>query len=89
MRVVALRIHNLRIFQYSSNTYQEYAFVRSGYVSLIDGRAYRVGANAYGWSRVVDSAIYAYYLGVYPTNVGPSNSDYRWNAFPLRCLYQG
>ena len=65
------------------------AFVRSGYVGLNDGRAYVVGRNLYGWSRVTVSASVAYGLGVNPAEVYPSGSLNRWYGFPLRCLYLG
>ena len=65
------------------------AFVRSGDVHLNGGKAYDVGRNLYGWSRVTVSASSAYTLGVNPTEVYPSNYNYRWRAFPLRCLYLG
>ena len=66
------------------------AFVRSGYVNLNDGKAYAVGRNLYGWSRVTKSLANAYGLGVSPTVVYPSDGNYdRWRGFPLRCLYLG
>ena len=65
------------------------AFVRSGYISLNAGKAYVVGRNFYGWSRVATSASVAYALGVNPAEVYPSDGNYRWDAFPLRCLYLG
>ena len=83
MCVVALRVHNLRIFQHSSNTYQEYAFVRSGDVGLNGGRVYGVGEWGYDWSHVAKLVTRAYSLGVAPADVVPSDFNYsRWGGFP-------
>ena len=65
------------------------AFVRSGYVNLNAGMAYGVSRYLYGWSRAAESLAGAYSLGVNPTEVYPSANNYRWNGFPLRCLYLG
>jgi len=89
MRVVALRIHNLRIFQYSSNTYQEYAFVRSGLVYTDGGGVYNVGQILYDWSHTASSTSTIYNLGVDLAEVYTSGANLRWYGFPLRCRYQG
>ena len=65
------------------------AFVRSGWVLIDVGKAYVVGQYGYYWSRVAPSASVAHDLSVYPTEVYPSDSNYRWDGFPLRCLYLG
>ena len=65
------------------------AFVRSGLVALNDGKAYGVGRDLYGWSRMASSASVAYDLAVDPTEVYPSDVSSRWYGFPLRCLYLG
>ena len=62
------------------------AFVRSGNVNLNDGRVYGVGEWGYGWTRVTRSASVADFLGVNPTEVHPSNFNYRYYGFPLHCL---
>ena len=48
-----------------------------------------VGQYSYHWSHVLRSATTAYGLGVNPTDVNPSGSLERRDAFPLRCLYLG
>ena len=82
-----LKNSGTQIYPPPSNTLL--AFVRSGLVSLNDGKVYGVGRDLYGWSRVARSASVAYDLAVDPTEVYPSYSDSRWYAFPLRCLYLG
>ena len=59
--------------------------MRSGYVELNVGHFYRVGFAGYGWPRVSQAATRVYNLGVYPTDIGPSNTNDRWLGFPLRC----
>ena len=65
------------------------AFVRSGYVNLLNGQTRYVGHEASIRSRVAGTAAYAYYLASYDTSVYTSGNAVRYYAFPLRCLYLG
>ena len=56
--------------------------LQEGYVNV-------VGSFGYDWSRTARSFANAYYLGIYPTDIGPSNDNVRYYGFPLRCLYPG
>ncbi len=64
------------------------AFVRSGWVTILDSYEYRVntGNNGNYWARTAVSATNGRYLNFNPTNVNPSNSWGRYGGFPLRCL---
>lgn len=62
-----------------------YAFVRSGYVNVNDGKMYNVGQNGNDWSRTSLSSTHAYHLNINPTDVNPSGNSNRWAGFPLRC----
>lgn len=75
-----------------SNTYKTFlplAFVRSGYVYLSYGYVSNVGEYGRAWSRTPKSSTHAYYLGMHPTYVNPSDYYIRYGGFPLRCLYPG
>ena len=65
------------------------AFVRSGYVYLSYGYVSNVGEYGRAWSRTPKSSTHAYYLGMHPTYVNPSDYYIRYGGFPLRCLYPG
>ena len=65
------------------------AFVRSGYVCLSYGYVSNVGEYGCAWSRTPKSSTHAYYLGMHPTYVNPSDYYIRYGGFPLRCLYPG
>lgn len=65
------------------------SFVRSGYVRLVNGQTKYVGELGYSWSHVAQSATYAYYLYMGPTDVLPSGSYDRWFGLHLRRLYYG
>jgi len=64
-----------------------FAFVRSGWIDINASAMWGVGNAGYGWSRTVYSTTHAYFLGIYPTTVNPSNDYNSWRSFPLRCLY--
>ena len=88
------RQHYTLYFNANSSSFRptipSHAFVRSGYVALSGGKAYVVGRDLYGWSRVASSASVTYNVGVNPTEVYPSNNaGSRWYGLPLRCLYLG
>jgi len=63
------------------------AFVRSGYEHLTNSNIVVAGYGGNYWSRVAQSTVAAYDLGMNPTAVYPSYYFDRWNGFPLRCLY--
>ena len=62
-------------------------FVRSGNVNISIGKLWVSGIDGCDWSSWTSSnGIYAHSLVFNTGNVYPSNSDYRWYGFPLRCL---
>lgn len=60
------------------------AFVRSNAVNVNDGKMWNLGQNGNYWSRTAASSTNARNLGMNTTDVGPSNSNNRWNGFSLR-----
>lgn len=75
-------------------SYYSFHFVRSGYVYRNYGSVRSLGINGYGWSPTASPVHYSgsvkltgYYLGLDDSGVYPSlGPDYRWHAFPVRCL---
>ncbi len=62
------------------------AFVRSGWVTILDSYEYRVntGNNGNYWARTAVSATNGRYLNFNSGNVNPSNSWGRYGGFTLR-----
>lgn len=60
--------------------------MRSGYVNASSGTLRFAGVFGYGWSRIGRSDVRsAYNLYFDSSDVYPSNSNHRYNAFPVRC----
>lgn len=60
------------------------AFVRSGYVSINDSEGRLTGSRGYNWSHTLKSLTLAYNLGMNPSVIGISDTNYHWSVFPLR-----
>ena len=54
--------------------------------SYVVSSAYNQGSYGSWWSSTYSYSNGMCYLGVNPTSVGPSNSDYRYLGLPMRCL---
>ena len=65
-----------------------YQKIRSGNVSISNGRLRGSGISGYGWSTRTNSSDLrnAYNLGFLASGIDPSSNNGRWNGFPLRCL---
>ena len=63
-------------------------FVRGGYVNPGNSLNY-AGYNGYYWSSVGRSSSVAYFLSFNSGGLGPSDSDFRYYGFSLRCVALG
>lgn len=61
-------------------------FIRNGYMHN-DSRSYSFGSIAFCWSAMSFSTEHAFSLSFYDKPLYPSNSNFRYYAFPLRCLH--
>lgn len=70
--------------------------MHSGYIDPISGLLKSTGVNGYGWPLFATSSAWgntefgAYYFNFGANGVSASNGpNFRWDAFPLRCLARG